>query len=157
MYKIIEDFLTFQEMRSIAEPPFNPFKQSWNTEANKLYQKKILKEASEYMGFSDFIGFEEWHHNPHWSSLPGEHYDKDEILYEDTGELRFPLCSCIYYYRVRDLVGGELVLDNVVNILPKENMLVLLEPGLIHNITPYVSGVRLSININPWDYQIKTS
>jgi len=157
MYKIVDNFLTFNEMRTIAEPPFNPFAKGWYTEPKKLYQKRILEEASNYIGFSSIVGLEEWHHNPHWSSLPDEHYDKDEALYEETGELQFPLCSCIYYYRIRDLVGGDLVLDNTITITPTENTLVLLEPGLLHNITPYVSGVRLSVNINPWDYQIKTS
>mgnify|MGYP000318079539 CR=1 FL=1 len=84
--------------------------------------------------------------------LPEEHIDKDETLYETTGEVKLPLCSAILYLRVENLVGANLKLVRYnVEVTPKPGTLVLLSPGLLHSITDYESGKRISLNMNIWD------
>ena len=117
-----------------------------------FYQNKILQEIkNDFTDLSSAIGIEEWHQDADWF-LPEEHIDKDEALYETTGEVKLPLCSAILYLRVENLVGAnlKLVRDNV-EVTPKPGTLVLLSPGLLHSITDYESGKRISLNMNIWD------
>ena len=94
---------------------------------------------------------EEWSQNPKIIPLPREHYDKDEDWYEKTGELKFPLASCIIYIEVSELEGASLVLSECnTTIKPRSNMIVMLRPGVLHKITTYKSGKRISINWNLW-------
>lgn len=86
----------------------------------------------------------------HFNSRPSEHFDKDEGLYNATGQFRFPLCSIVYYPFIENLVGGELVVDGIT-ITPKTNRLLAFSPGLLHRVNTY-SGNRFSFLINPWDH-----
>ena len=157
MYSIFKNFLSEEEIKSITKPPFNPFSTKWFNTPKRLYQEKILATASKCFDLSSMVGFEEWHHDPFWRSLPSEHYDKDEVLYQETEETVFPLCSCIYYFKIEGLVGASLVIDDKDTIVPESNMLVVMSPGVWHKVTEYETGTRVSLNINPWDYKIKIS
>ena len=86
----------------------------------------------------------------HENTIPGGmHYDKDELLYIE-GELKFPLCSTVFYANVSDdIKGGKLLFEDGVTIEPKFNRLVIFSPGLRHGVEPF-RGKRTSININPW-------
>ena len=88
--------------------------------------------------------------NFHMTELVKLLNDKDEKLYEEKKELRFPLCSCVFYPVADDnLVGGQLMFKNQVVITPKRNRLVVFSPGLYHGVQQF-RGKRTSININPW-------
>ena len=52
---------------------------------------------------------------------------RDEVLEEQTGELKFPLCSIIYYVNVQYLTGGCLYVEDM-KIPPQNNRLVLIPP-----------------------------
>lgn len=152
MYKVVDNFLTYSELRSISrDRNFSPFKGQRHSLPVEGYRNKILEEAETFADLSNAIQIEEWFHNPAFSSLPGKHYDKDERLFRATGNLQFPLCSCILYVKVENLVGSELIIDSKYVIVPKTNRLVLISPGVEHEVTPWVSGTRVSVNINPWD------
>ena len=61
----------------------------------------LLNFASNYFDLSKCIGYEFWcqHNTKPESEGPsgGWHYDKDELHFEQTGKLKFPLCSIVYY------------------------------------------------------------
>lgn len=151
-YKVIDNFLPESALKSIRPSAgFSPFKSKWYDVPKLPHQVEILKAAAGFAKFDKYEGFEEWSHNPHWLPLPDSHYDKNEELFQETGELSFPLCSCIFYLKVEDLVGADLFLEDIDElIVPRTNRLVLMQPGLLHKVTEYVSGTRVSININPW-------
>ncbi len=130
-YSIVQDFL--QEADYIEFAP-------------KMV-KVILDKASNYFDLSKMRYYESWTHK---NTKPLEwHYDKDEKLYKK-GELRFPLCSTVFYPTVSEnLVGGKLVFENGVAVEPKINRLVVFAPGLYHAVQPF-RGKRTSINTNPW-------
>ena len=154
MWRTIDNFLSKEEIAKVfTEKSFKPFTVRWHTLPSKsFYQNKILQEIkNDFTDLSSAIGIEEWHQDADWF-LPEEHIDKDEALYETTGEVKLPLCSAILYLRVENLVGAnlKLVRDNV-EVTPKPGTLVLLSPGLLHSITDYESGKRISLNMNIWD------
>jgi len=154
VHKIIDNFLP----RGIRVDT-NPFKGQWyDYPPQKPYQQAIFEEIKQTFDMKSCVGFEEWSHNPHWSWLPEEHYDKDETLFYKEGIVRTPLCSAVFYLKVSDLAGGDLhLIDEDVLISPRTNRLVLFSPGVLHTVTAYISGERVSLNINPWDYAIKSS
>jgi hypothetical protein len=154
VWRTIDNFLSKEEIAKVfTEKSFKPFTVRWHTLPSKsFYQNKILQEIkNDFTDLSSAVGIEEWHQDADWF-LPEEHIDKDEALYETTGEVKLPLCSAILYLRVENLVGAnlKLVRDNV-EVTPKPGTLVLLSPGLLHSITDYESGKRISLNMNIWD------
>ena len=110
--------------------------------------KSILGKASNYFDLSEMNYYEAWTHE---NTLPnGWHQDKDELLYKMELELKFPLCSTVFYANVsEDVQGGKLLFENGIIVEPKVNRLVIFSPGLYHGVEPF-RGKRTSININPW-------
>ena len=113
--------------------------------------KTIMDKANNYFDLSEMKYYEAWTHE---NTIPGGmHYDKDELLYAE-GELKFPLCSTVFYANVSDdIKGGKLLFEDGVTIEPKFNRLVIFSPGLRHGVEPF-RGKRTSININPWEHKI---
>jgi hypothetical protein len=154
--KEISNFLPQRLLDSISRRrQFNPFETKWyDKEDLAEYQLAILEEAGSKYDLTPMIGIEEWHHNPCFMPLPSEHYDKDEKLFEKENILEFPLCSCVLYMKIENLVGGHLLVDKRMEVVPESNKLVLMSPGVIHEVTDYISGVRTSLNINPWERKV---
>jgi len=160
VWRTIDNFLSQQEASQVfKEKTFKPFTCRWHDLPSKsFYHNKVLDEVKdEFADITNAIGLEEWHQDAHWF-LPEEHVDKDEVLYAETGETRYPLCSAILYLQVDNLVGGNLKLvRDDVEIIPTTGKLVLLAPGVLHKITDFISGKRISLNLNIWDKPLNIS
>ncbi len=90
------------------------------------------------------------------------HFDKDEKLWNETGQVVTPKLGTIFYpdpcndeieggylkiWKTHDLnfdAGYEL-------IEPKFNRLVIFDAGQLHAVTPVTKGIRKAIAINLWD------
>lgn len=119
---------------------------------DKLYQNNspmalLLKEASKYFDLASMVGTEYW---AHYGTRPDWHIDKDEKLWTQTGELRCPICSIVYYAEI-DVVGGNFV-TSTDTVKPITNRMIMFSPNLLHGVEPY-TGVRLSVAVNPWAYK----
>jgi hypothetical protein len=157
MHRVIKDFLSKKQLDSITRTKtFKILGSMWfDMPAAYEYQNYILEEAASFIDISKAIGFEEWFHDPFFRGLPTKHYDKDEGLYAATKQLKFPLCSCILYMRVEQLEGAKLhIIDGETLVVPESNMLVLMAPGVYHQVTEYKSGIRTSVNLNPWSEKL---
>jgi hypothetical protein len=155
VHKVIKNFLPERQLKEITKA--NTFlTSSWfDFPAPYEYQRSILEEASSFVDLSSAIGVEEWFHNPYFQKLPTEHYDKDEKLFAATGEIVHPLCSCILYIKVDNLVGADLhLIEEGISITPTSNTLILMKPGVYHKVTDYISGIRSSLYLNPWDREL---
>ena len=110
-----------------------------------------MDKANNYFDLSELKYYEAWTHE---NTIPGGmHHDKDELLYME-GELKFPLCSTVFYANVsKDIKGGRLLFEDGVIVEPRFNRLVIFSPGLLHGVEPF-RGKRTSININPWKHEI---
>ena len=109
-----------------------------------------LKEVSKYYDLSSMIGCEMWCHN---NTRPDWHYDKDEKLYEETQEIKTPLCSIVYYANINNLIGGKF-LTETISVTPQTNRLVIFSSNIYHAVEEY-TGDRLSISINAWNIKPK--
>jgi len=115
----------------------------------KEFCLSILDIAGQYFDLSNTIGYEFWGHN---GTKPDWHYDKDEALFEQKGELDFPLCSTAYYLEASNIIGGQLIVENDM-ITPKTNRLAIFSPGKYHTVQPY-KGKRVSLLVNPWSHPL---
>jgi len=107
----------------------------------------LLRQASKYFDLSSMVGAEYW---AHYGTRPDWHVDKDEKLYEQTGELKFPICSVVYYADI-DVVGGNFV-TTTDTVRPITNRMIVFAPNLLHSVEPY-TGTRLSVAVNPWTHK----
>ena len=114
--------------------------------------RKLLHLASKYIDLSKVVGYEAWTHNntiPIGDNDDGWHKDRDELSYHVRKIFRFPVCSIVFYTEIKDLQGGELIVEDTI-ITPKENRVVIFGPGLIHKVNEF-EGQRVSLSINPWN------
>lgn len=133
----------------------------WNSPANTL-KKRLIEyiwgERSPHSPLST-SGFEYWtgqHGEGHQPGLK-MHTDKDEPLWEKTGEVVGPKVGSVFYPVPLDIDGGRLeIFSNTVNkepevIQPKFNRLIIFDAGgHFHRVTPVTRGVRSAIAINVW-------
>tara|TARA_S200002703_G_scaffold146620_1_gene141822 strand:+ start:3659 stop:4132 length:474 start_codon:yes stop_codon:yes gene_type:complete len=151
---VLDDFLTDFQIQKIYNRnlPYD----------HTLYPKEELEcfypffdEAKKHFDFSECIGYEVWRQrNP--QNL-GWHYDHDEILLQTEDVFSWPICTIVYYIRVCDILGGNLLFRDGTSIKPLQNRLVIFGPGIEHAVDEMftVDGHRDSILINPWTYEIK--
>jgi hypothetical protein len=145
---------TFSNFKSTIDNFHGEAKWFYKDEA-ETYSDTLLQIASEYFNFNELVGFEVWTHN---STIPigdnddGWHKDRDELSYHVRKLFRFPVCSIVFYVKVKELEGGELIIEDTI-ITPKENRLVIFGPGLIHRVNEF-EGERISFSINPWNRKL---
>lgn len=112
--------------------------------------KKLLTFAKTKFRIGSLGGVEVWTHN---NTKPGVHVDKDEGLFNCSGQERFPLCSIVVYLTVNNVNGGVFECPGV-SVAPIANRVLFFSPGLVHNVTDY-TGDRCCLAVNPWDYPPK--
>lgn len=91
----------------------------------------------------------------------GPHFDKDEDLFSETGEILSGQISSVFYPSPEndDCVGGQLKIwepDGYPNgeyelIKPKFNRFVVFDIRCVHAVLEVTSGVRKAIAVNLWD------
>lgn len=160
MYRVIENFLTPTELQILK---LESVKCATSTQVvyGDLFRELHLKALCAVADFLDDpelepMLVEEWSFHSDYTLLPTIHQDKDEGLFTATGELSFPICSCVLYLNIKDLEGGRLVIgENTV--VPQTGMLVLLAPEIWHEVEAITSGVRHSMNYNFWNIPLYSS
>lgn len=122
----------------------------WCVYGSNPLQELVFDVCKQYFDLSSSIGYELWCN----AQPPSWHYDKDESTFRKTGKIVYPLCSMVYYAEVKDLKGGDLLINNHKNIIdltvvPKSNRLVMFTSGILHAVTPFM-GTRKVISYSPW-------
>ena len=110
----------------------------------------ILQITAHCVDLTGIVGYEFWDQN---NNKVDWHYDKDEVLYEKEKILKHPICSTIYYLKVNDLTGGQLVIEDDFIVTPKTNRLVIFSSDKLHTVKDF-KGTRVSLLINPWDHEL---
>jgi hypothetical protein len=116
-------------------------------EGNNSPMALLLKEAGKYFDLSSMVGSEYW---AHYGTRSDWHVDKDEKLHEETGEIRCPICSIVYYADIN--VEGGNFLTKTSMVRPVTNRMLVFSPNILHCVEPY-TGTRLSVAVNPWAYK----
>lgn len=145
----------------------------WNNDTNTL-KKKLIKaiwgENCPISSSFNIDGFEYWTgiqtadpENGHSDTLPF-HYDKDEALFAQTGEIVTPIIGTVYYPGIEEWEGGDLAIytdgpDKSPEIIKaKPNRLIIFGAGdYIHEVKPVTKGTRHAIAINLWDQRPYTT
>lgn len=112
---------------------------------------KLVEIASSKFNFLQYSGIEIWTHN---LTSPTFHYDNDIHLYTNTGQHSLPICTVIYYV---EITMPEVGLGNFkyslqtpdVMIIPKDNRMVVMAPGILHG-TDGTQSTRKLIAFSPW-------
>jgi hypothetical protein len=152
---LIQNVLTEEENVAITDFFQNNLSGGWidatlnDITFDQFPLKKIINIAHNHYDLTSMVGCETW---AHFGTRPPWHIDLDELYFNKTGFTKTPLCSIIYYARIRQLKGGKF-LTETESIQPIENSLLLFEPRLRHAVEDF-QGERVAIAINPWNYKI---
>ena len=122
----------------------------WNEEhPGREYLMHLLDIVGKHFDLSSAIGYETW---IRMSTRPEDwHADHDDRLEMTTGELKYPMCTTVYYpYVADDIKDGRLLFENGTILLPKTNRMAFFGPGIYHNVEHF-EGERISILLNPWN------
>ena len=156
MIQIIEDFLDQNALQYLENTHIECLPITWyNIHQRHIYSDichRMVEEGKKYyFNDEDVQGYECW---SQVNSRPGSmHHDKDETLWQQNGELSFPMCSTVLYFNVEsNLNGGLLNIENNVFVKAKTNRLVIFSPGLLHGVEEF-TGNRSSFLVNPWKTQ----
>jgi len=173
---IIDDFIKDEKLlKRLAntkgefwEKGFSWWSGWWDSPIETLRHELIHKIWGEKcpMQFNGITcaGFEHWigryGEGQDWQYLD-THKDKDETLYEKTGEFVYPKIGTVFYPIDHKVEGGELMVysgdeyptdDTPADIiLPKYNRLIIFDASKWHCVKEITKGTRYAIAINLWD------
>jgi len=154
---IVDDILSVNDAYQISEQIFN--RQSTYSVLNWANKNEILDcmmplitEASKYFSIENYVGIEWWAHDSKNKYPHDWHYDMDDSSWYRKKELKFPLCTIIYYSLIQDLQGGRLLTEDIT-VTPKTNRCIFMAPGLFHKVEDYING-RHMLAICPWEHYV---
>jgi len=116
-----------------------------------------ISKSFELNGFEYWTGIQsDSVDSGHKDTLP-VHYDKDEALFAQTGEIVTPVIGTVFYPGIEEFEGGDLAIytdgaDSTPEIIKaKPNRLIIFGAGdYIHEVKPITKGTRHAIAINLW-------
>lgn len=139
----------------------------WNREPETLREQIInhiwnencpLNDHLQIEGFEHWTGIQSANDNKHKNHLQ-QHFDKDEDLWLETGEIVSPVIGTVFYPINHDIDGGELVIYDTYDvdfyaphdvIRPVFNRLVIFDAGKLHMVEEVTRGTRYAMAINLW-------
>lgn len=142
----------------------------WNREPETLREELIkyiwgdncpLNYGLDVEGFEHWTGSQSAEDNTKHDHLK-QHFDKDEDLWQETGEVKRPVIGTVYYPIEHDIDGGFLKSWDTYEvdfeaqhelIAPKPNRLVIFDAGKLHMVERVTRGTRYAIAINLWDHK----
>jgi len=173
---IVDDFIKDQSLLERIQNDTTFFSQNgqymwwggpWSTPASTLKQELIQEiwirnSPWDFPRYNPIIleGFEYWTGQYGDGGVDvklGMHFDKDENLWNETGELRTPIIGSVFYPIPMDIDGGYLEIqskegDLTERIQAKFNRLILFDAGKYpHQVTEVNRGLRSAIAINLWE------
>jgi len=139
----------------------------WNTPANNTTKKIIdyvwgencpLMQSFKIDGFEYWTGIQSAKDvDSFWDDGLPIHFDKDEVWWEETGEVKTPVIGSIYYPEGQDFEGGDLLVytdgqDSTPEIVKaKPNRFIIFGAGQDpHMVTTVTRGKRHALAINLW-------
>lgn len=130
-----------------------PTRSIWDEIAAHIW---MYIDAREYVELGSFAGIEHWTNIMKPDGKPDLplHYDKDEYLWQLTGEIVVPKIGSVLYAHDEQPEGGylELMDEHGVSerIAALPNRLIVFPSGLPHQVTATTSGVRKVFATNIW-------
>jgi len=172
LYKLIREALNNEESFSLVEYTLRNYPSELSPDKLTRAHKKIYDIVAESYDLKDCVLVEQWHNDPNYTFYPIEHIDKDEGLWREKEEVSLPICSAIVYILIKDLEGANLeiskdgipikpkerpVFKNIDTVVPEQGSIVLLDPGVWHQVSNYEKGRRVTLILNFWDKPLYSS
>ena len=152
MLIIIDDVVSNPSFQSdcikLSETEKNISEKWYSLDEEHIFQNfciQMINMASQMYDFTSCIGYEFWTRLN--TCVEGWHRDRDEKLYERENVLSYPLCTILYYPHVKNLTGGQLLLEDDI-IMPRTNRMIIFSSGMSHNVRDF-TGERTAMIINP--------
>lgn len=142
---VLDNVLPSRDFEELRESEWERGHITWYDRSNGQSQcDQLLQIAGEHYDLSSIAGYEVWCNNTHidW------HCDIDDTLNRETGIIKYPICTLVYYLDIEVFEGGDLVTSTVM-VQPIPNRLVIFGPAVRHAVRKY-EGKRRAISINPW-------
>jgi len=137
----------------------------WNTPSNSVKKELIqyiwrdhcpLRESFNISGFEYWTGIQSAEQDGFNNNL-GMHIDKDEELWEKSGEIASPVIGTVYYPEQEEFEGGMLEIytngqdSEPERVYAKPNRLIIFGAGnTYHRVDTVTKGTRKAIAINLW-------
>lgn len=175
MIAVFDNFLNEELLNEIKNDPnfftepgkYYYWKGGWWTSPADTTKKKLIEaiwgsncpitKSFEVNGFEYWTGIQTADSNRgHNNDLP-QHYDKDEAIFAQTGEIVTPVIGTVFYPGIEEWEGGDLAIytdgvDSTPEIIKaKPNRLIIFGAGdYVHAVQPITKGARHAIAINLW-------
>lgn len=174
---IIDDFLTDTDLLTKinnSEEFWAPGYSWYDKDApTSALRHELIHAVWDRFDKPEFVGYEHWtgvysggdrrevkDYDGNFYHLK-RHFDKDEDLWHDTGEVVSPAVGTIFYpcQCNDDIEGGKLIIwntkeeaiiDDYELIAPKFNRLVIFDASQLHGVQMVKKGTRKAIAINLW-------
>jgi len=146
---------------------YNYYSGWWNSLANNTTKKIIeyawgencpINSSFTIDGFEYWTGIQTATEGDGWKDSLILHFDKDEALWEKTGEVVTPVIGSVYYPAGQDFDGGDLAIytdgrDLAPEIVKaKPNRFIIFQAGQdLHAVNQVTRGIRSAIAINLWE------
>jgi hypothetical protein len=140
-------------------PKYNWWNGWWNSNASNIIEEFIEYSWKKYDFVKTMAGFEYWSNDYADNRGLDWHNDKDEGIFQSTGNVITPDIGSVFWIRVDNVEGGYLDLDDpdgFQRVEPKENRFVIFNAGDPHRVTPVTKGFRRTLLINPWKVKPQT-
>lgn len=124
-------------------------------EPSNLTEQFCEAVFSQFFPKNQSEGFEYWVNVLHPDSSPdlNWHLDKDEHIFETTGESVCPEHGMVFYLHAQRPPGGMLEIqtgDHLERIMPNPNRLIIFNPNRPHRVTE-CGDLRVTLAANLWD------
>ena len=175
MIAVFDDFLDEAMLNEIKNDPtffqkpgvYYYWGAPWNGEPADTLKKRLMEKlwltgnplsiSFNIHGFEYWTGIQTVDPEIGHSNILGRHYDKDESVFEKTGEIVTPLIGTVFYPGIEEFEGGDLAIysDGVDKspeiVKAKPNRLIIFQAGQhVHEVLPVTKGTRHAIAINLW-------
>ena len=130
------------------------------TDKMAAYGKLLWKHYIAANPVPNLMGYEYWTKTLSNTVPLDWHYDKDETLWENTGEISRPLFGAVLYGE-GEVYGGYLEIKQhdgeIERIQYKPNRAIFFDAGnLEHRVSPVNNGSRRTLACNIWDKELTT-
>ena len=130
----------------------------WQQQDKNVWETVVHKIWCAFPNITKARGFEYWGNKlgDGVSSDLGVHKDKDEEVFEATGEIISPTVGAVYYPYPSVFDGGYLEIyndddiDQMERIAPVFNRLVVFNPSNYHRVSRVYNGYRKAFVVNVW-------
>lgn len=160
---VVDDFITDKELLTKlqddslweANVPYSWVSKTdlFNYEQQSLWIDLLKEIWGQVDPDTNYAGVEYWSNGYINQNTLDWHKDKDEHIFNTTGELVHPFIGSVWYGHTDKIVGGYLEIQRngeLERFEPVPNRLIIFDSYSLHRVAPILTGTRRAIASNVW-------